>query len=412
MVRVSVSTPYRANSIIRVAQAAGACGCLHFFYTSIYLARSARAAARLPGFGARLRSEVNRRAFSGIDEARVIGLPSALSFGLVAARRGLAGVVPVVPAYLQGLQKARFDADVAARIGREAPDAVIGMYGSCLRTFEAAKRAGALSVLNFINSHPRDHNRYLMEFAGLKKSHHEILPDPVIERVEGELDASDLIIVPSEFVAKQLRVRGYPESKIRLIPYGVDLSSFYPPSVEFNAKGCLECLYVGQMSHRKGVSILVEAARRCKGLPLRFRLIGPIVSREVLHDLPPNVRYEGAALPGTGVAGAMRTANIFAIPTLDDAFALVVFEAMAAGLPVVTTWNAGATEWLEGGDECLVVPPGNVEALVESLRLLATDADVRYKIAAAGRRKVRNTYSWERFGNLVLRAVKAQLSTV
>jgi glycosyltransferase involved in cell wall biosynthesis len=190
----------------------------------------------------------------------------------------------------------------------------------------------------------------------------------------------------------------------------VDLKAFYPESEKGgnpgSRNGILECLFVGQISHRKGVRILLEAARRCRRLPVRFRLIGPIVSPEVLAELPENVTFEGAMAPGE-VGEAMRRADMFVLPTLEDSFALVVFEAMASGLPVVTTSHAGSSETISEGIDGFVVPPCDAGALADAVAHLVEDSSLRDRMGLAARAKVVSSYSWETYGREVLNRINA-----
>jgi glycosyltransferase involved in cell wall biosynthesis len=148
-----------------------------------------------------------------------------------------------------------------------------------------------------------------------------------------------------------------------------------------------------------------------KGLPIRFRLIGPLVSAEVLNSMPENVDYEGATFP-SGVADAMRGADLFVLPTLEDSFALVVFEAMACGLPVITTTQAGSSEMLANGVDSVVIPPGNAALLAEAIKLLLDDSALRHRIGIAGRSKVQVLHSWDVYGQQVLAAMRARRETL
>lgn len=156
--------------------------------------------------------------------------------------------------------------------------------------------------------------------------------------------------------------------------------------------------------------MLLDAARHCRQLPVRFRLIGPMVSAEVFDGgLPDNVIYEGPNLPG-GVAEAMRQADLFVLPTLEDSFALVVFEAMATGLPVVVTSNAGSAELIEDGHDGLIVPAGDASALTEAIRRLLEQPALRQQLGAAARAKVLGAHSWDAYGASVLQAIDARRS--
>ena len=229
-------------------------------------------------------------------------------------------------------------------------------------------------------------------------------------RVEAELALADLVLVPSRFVAEQLLAHGVAVEKIATLPYGVDLRAFHPPQQREPGAHPLECLYVGQISHRKGIRILLEAARRCRALPVRFRLIGPIVSPEVLEGLPDNVVYEGSSLPG-GVAAAMRRADLFVLPTIEDSFALVIFEAMATALPVVTTTNAGVSELIENGRDGLIVPAGDAQALAEAIRRLVEQPELRNRLGESARQTVQGAHSWESYGQSVLQAISNRMAS-
>ena len=409
MMHISVSTPYRASSIVRIAQTAAARAQIDVFYTTLYMAHWQATANHLPLVGQRLAKELGRRAFPGIPGERVANLAMLPELLNVGARRLLGDRNPALAARLMYWVKAKFDTAVARRVQHERPAVLVGMYGASLESFEAVHRHGGLAVLNFVNSHPADHNRYLKELVGLKAPHHELIPEWVSRRVESELELADLVLVPSRFVAGQLTAHGVPAEKLATLPYGVNLSAFFPCKEYSQEKKRLECLYVGQISHRKGIPFLLEAARRCRDLPVHFRLIGPIVSGDVLVGLPENVTYEGPSLP-SGVADVMRQADLFVLPTLEDSFALVLFEAMATALPVVTTTNAGASELIEDGQDGLIVPAGVTAALADAIRRLVEQAELRARLGDAARIKVQAAHSWESYGESVLNAIQSRLA--
>jgi glycosyltransferase involved in cell wall biosynthesis len=300
--------------------------------------------------------------------------------------------------------KMAFDRAVA----RELPpaDAVVGIYGSAALTLRTARRMGALAVLNFVSSHPAEQNRYLRELAGLHGPNHEFVPERVAQRVERELSFADLVLVPSRFVANQLLERGLSESRVAVIPYGVDLRAFSPDTGRTpNARVC--CLYVGQVCHRKGIPVLLRAAR---ALPdVQFVLTGPLVTPSLLRGLPPNARWM-RPLPHADVAALMRKADIFVLPAVEDAYPLAALEAMASGVPVVVTDHVGTSEAIDPGLNGLVVPAGDHTALAGALRRLADDADLRSRMGAAGRSRVAGGHSWGQYATQVLSVIEGALS--
>jgi glycosyltransferase involved in cell wall biosynthesis len=262
-----------------------------------------------------------------------------------------------------------------------------------------------MTVLNFVNSHPAVQNQCLEELAGLPTGHHEMVPDDAAREVEQELARADLVLVPSRFVLEQLRSRGV-EAAIAVEPYGID--------TEFHAAGQrgtrpaseVVCITVAQIGFRKGIPILLAAARRLE--TVRFRLVGPMISASAYRDPPPNVEWLGTRAPG-GVPGEMRQGDIFVLPSLEDSYGLVVLEAMAAGLPVITTTHTGASELVTHGVEGLVVPPGDVDALIGAIDTLARDPDRRRAMGEAAGRRVRSTSDATSYADRVLGRVEALL---
>lgn len=410
--KISITTSYRENSICAIARAAVFIGALERFYTTLYLADFFKVAERLPGdLGRRLSREFGRRSFPGIPHALVESVESGIELTYVFSRRLLGRRGTRFSAKLMYQAADRFDIAVASRLQRYGHvGALVGMSVAASESLRVVKRQGGVGVLNFVNSHPVEHNRYLRELAGLRDSHHEMIPTTVARKVEAELELAELILVPSVFIAAQLASHGVPARKVAMVPYGVDLKAFFPGSGRHcnpgSRHGMLECLFVGQISHRKGVRFLLEAARRCRRLPVRFRLIGPIVSSEVVAELPENVTFDGEMTSGE-VGEAMRRADMFVLPTLEDSFALVVFEAMASGLPVVTTSHAGSSETISEGIDGFVVPPCDAGALADAVTHLVEDAALRNRMGSAARSKVMRSYSWETYGREVLNRIHA-----
>lgn len=402
-----VSTPYRENSIAATARVAAADGTLDRFFTTFHFASLQGAARRVPLIGLRLANGLGRRAFSGIPPGSVRLAGSSAELIHVAARRMFGRRLLSVSDALMYRVKVRFDRAVASQLRCEPSSVLAAMYGAGLESFQEIHRHGGLAVLNFVNSHPTEHNRYLLELAGCDPSHHELIPAWMMRRVEAELAVADLVLVPSRFVERQLLGHGVPASKIAVLPYGADLSRFTPADARSPDREMLECLYVGQISHRKGVPVLLDAAQRCTHLPVHFRLIGPLVSPEVLCKSPLNVEYAGATLPG-GVAEAMRAADLFVLPTLEDSFGLVVLEAMATGLAVVTTTKCGAAELMCSEEDGLVVPAGDAVALADAIRRLVEDRELRRRLGRAARHMVERAHSWDAYGQSVLAAIAAR----
>lgn len=403
--RIAVSTPYAEGSILAIARSAAAQGTLETLYTAFHTRDLLAAGAhiRSPTLKRILADHFGHRTFTDIPRDRIkseAGLGEIVSAVL---RRLPRMQGPATRAMYAG--KDRFDRRVAREVDGSW-DAIFTMFGSAEFTLAKAKDAGKTGVLNFVNSHPRYHNRWLSEFAAVGADHHELIPSNVERRVENELELAKAVLVPSQFVARQLDESGVRRTKVIVIPYGVNLAAFRPRSDEGRRadESDMSCLYVGQISHRKGVHVLLDAARLLCGMAVTFQLVGPLVSPEVLDALPENVRWVGRT-PHQGVAEAMRAADVFVLPSLEDAYGLVVVEAMASGLPVVVTEQVGASEAIRQGREGFIVPAGDPMALAGAIRRLAESEELRGRMGRTGRETAERRHSWADYGNRVLAAV-------
>lgn len=235
--KLVVATPYPEGLTFAIARAAAEVGSLEALYTSGHLPAPV---LWLPdhmqdAFG--LGRYRHRRELPGIPRRLV----KDRADGLELARAVVARIprMQALGSRTMYASKMAFDRTVAREL---APvDAVFGIYGLTALTFRSARAMGVLTVLNFVNSHPAEHNRLLREYAGLGSGSHELVPDRVVKRVEQELYLADLVLVPSQFVANQLLERGLTQTRVAVIPYGVDLEAF-SPNMDRQCSGRVRCV--------------------------------------------------------------------------------------------------------------------------------------------------------------------------
>jgi glycosyltransferase involved in cell wall biosynthesis len=143
---------------------------------------------------------------------------------------------------------------------------------------------------------------------------------------------------------------------------------------------------------------------------MEFILVGPLVSPELLRDLPANAHWLGA-MAHENAAMELQRADVFVLPSLEDAYGLVATEAMATGLPVVVTDHAGASELITDGLDGLIVPAGQVTPLMEALQRLHDDPPLRLRMARAARDRIQADSSWEGYGQSVLDLIGGYLNS-
>jgi glycosyltransferase involved in cell wall biosynthesis len=184
-------------------------------------------------------------------------------------------------------------------------------------------------------------------------------------RERAEWDAAGIIVCGSDFVRDGIAACGGPAARCAVVPYGIDSS--LPPVLRTAAGRPLRVLSVGAVGLRKGSPYVLAAARALQG-DAEFRLVGHLTARpEALRALPDNVVLTGP-VPRSHIGLHYAWADVFLLPSLCEGSAAVCYEALAAGLPVVTTPNAGSV--VRDGVEGFLVPIRDADAIAARLETL------------------------------------------
>jgi glycosyltransferase involved in cell wall biosynthesis len=180
-----------------------------------------------------------------------------------------------------------------------------------------------------------------------------------------EMERADLVLAPSNFVADTVHMF-HPQKQVVLAPYGVDLAAWAPGASRVPPE-IMTFLFVGQCSIRKGTPMLLEAWRAADLKKARLRLVGHwSLAESKKKELPARCEWTGPVSSGQ-LRGVYRDADVFVFPTNFEGRALVVCEALASGLPVLTTSASGVDDAVDAS--CgRMLPRDNLEALVEGLR--------------------------------------------
>jgi glycosyltransferase involved in cell wall biosynthesis len=161
-------------------------------------------------------------------------------------------------------------------------------------------------------------------------------------------------------------------------------------------------LFVGEVGLRKGVPYLLQAWSELNLKNAELWLVGAVVPGikkivEKYHGRE-DIKFLGFQ---RNIPELMTKADIFVFPSIEEGSALVTYEAMAAGLPVVTTTNSGSV--VRDGQEGFVLPIRDVEKLKEKIRILYNDRDLRGKMGEAGRRRAEE-FTWFNYGENLVKA--------
>ena len=188
------------------------------------------------------------------------------------------------------------------------------------------------------------------------------------ERAEWEL--ADVILCGSEFVREGVLAAGGPFDRCVVVPYGVEPALTALPR---SPRRPLRVLTVGTVSLRKGAPYVLETARMLSG-SAQFRMVGPLaISREAQQMLARHVELVGP-VPRPEIARHYLWADVFLLPSVCEGSATVCYEALAAGLPVIATPNAGTV--VRDGIDGFLVPPCDAAEIAERLTRFLCDASL------------------------------------
>lgn len=195
-------------------------------------------------------------------------------------------------------------------------------------------------------------------------------------------------ITPSAFVRDVLIRWGKDETRITHLPNAVDLSRL-PPSATEAGSGVV---FVGRMEEWKGVRMVLDAAESAPDIAFRFVGGGPLEAtlRQRAAELGlANVTFLGVQ-PREIVYEEMRRARMVVVPSLGaDPFPTTALEAGALAKPVIGSRAGGIPEIVRDGETGILVPPGDVAALLDAIRRLADDAPLAVGYGAAAEQHVR-----------------------
>ncbi len=323
-------------------------------------------------FSSRIAGAIGRRTIVGVPASRLRAslAPSLarISKSLMHEERAFALIDEALawPMRIRGLQGA---------------DIVVNYHGNGGSFLSYAKRRGARIVTDFVIT---------PKYLEIEHKERALWPgwesdrtSPSIlafyhDRMSSLVALSDLYLCPSRAVARDLAdLSGFDAARVRILPYGVSgllLRQAKP------RRG--RVLFAGAAGLRKGIPYLAQAATLLKQRNINVEIVvagsvTPVIrSRPETRDLV----FLGI-LDRERMADEFARADVFCLPSLAEGSATSIYEALANGLPVVTTLSSGSV--VRDGVEGLIVPERNAEAIADALARIVVDRQLRESMSAA-----------------------------
>jgi len=286
------------------------------------------------------------------------------------------------------------DFQVSGSLGSDL-DAVFAYEDGARRTFGAAKRAGATTVyelpLGYYKAVGREINRGRKVWPGLQRVPYSE-PRWKQERKDAELELADVIVVASNWARDSLSLSAPASSKpVVTVPYGTPTDEI--PSRVQSPRGPFTVLFAGQIGLRKGVPYLIDAWEKLSLSDARLWLAGSMnLPRAYMSEHAASFEYLDA-LPRKELIKLMAEVDLLVFPSLAEGFGLVIGEAMARGVPVLTTTNTGGPQLITDGKEGWCVQAHEVEPLIERIEWAYQNRDQLYAMGQSARQRAEQ-WTW------------------
>lgn len=257
-------------------------------------------------------------------------------------------------------------------------DIVHAWSSFCLRSITKAKKRGAIVYIEKSCPHPHFQNKLLDEEAAFLGVERKVYSESFTRRTIKEFEVADKIIVCSNYTLNSFLENGFERDQL----YNIALdANFYPKSThlkDFN-KESLVVGFVGGSVLRKGVYYLLKA---WKQLALKDGKLLLKASKAGLQEVPkiweliegdPSIEIVGYV---DDMEDFYRRCDLFVLPSIDEGFGMVVFEAMACSLPVIITKNVGSGDFVEHGEQGYIIDIRDPDAIAKKVGKLHQNRDL------------------------------------
>jgi len=294
---------------------------------------------------------------------------------------------------------------------RERIRAVYAYEDCAARLFETAQEIGGRRIYDLPIAYWQTAQRLLQEEAQRYPEWEPTLggtrdSEEKLARKTRELDLAELVICPSAFVLDSLPASARASKSCVVAPFGSPSLEQVEPAERKPNEGPMRILFVGALTQRKGLADLFAAMKLVASKEIELVVMGSLLRPLAWYreQFSPFI-YEPPR-PHRDVLRLMRTCDVLVLPSIVEGRALVQQEAMACGLPLIVTKNAGGDDLITKGETGFLVPIRAPEAIAEKINWCATNRASISGMAIAAQRRA-SELTWHGYGEKVLAAIRS-----
>ncbi len=320
------------------------------------------------------------------------------------------------PALYNDAKKKYVDWVASRQLKTRRYDLFHGWSGTSVRSLRVARKRGIASVLEIplwhvdrIKAGPVvnvDASQQVARTPFTEKWLRSLLTVTHRQILE-EYDLADLLLVPSQCSAKSFIDAGIPEEKLFLLGAGVDTELFRNDDSSelpraFSADRPMRAVFCGAVTRRKGIHVLLEAWQKLSLPHAQLTLVG-----KIHEDMKPYLaQFAGPSVNAVGFSSCVdevfRQSDVHIFPSECEGSPKSVYEACAAGLAQITTFEAG--DVVLNDINGVIVPSNDVVALANAIRRLYKSPQRIMHFGRAARQRAEAEFTWDHFRERLARA--------
>ena len=325
--------------------------------------------------------------------------------------------LPQAPLSLRRRMTRLADRTLGRTAGRLANARGAGLLSYSYYGYDAFTHYAGAGMLFQLHPHPASMRRILREelqahpdcARSLQQEWELALPEQEFDHLCRETTMAHSFLVASSFTRSTLVDNGTPRDAVHVVPYGVDAARFTPdPARRPASGGKLRLLFVGRINQRKGIKYLLDALRLLDSPEIELTVCGRVVDDLALFRPFGDRITIRPDVSAAELVAAYQTADLFVFPSVAEGFGQVLLEALASGLPILSTTHTAAPDLIESGRQGFIVEPRRPELLADRIEWALTH---RAELSAMREqaRLLAEQFTWQRFRLGVAAAVREAL---